>query len=84
MLEKYSKKSSLEVIFKRSKMVFSKNDEVQEVICWGAGRNTHIYINFHFLDLSLLFNWQFFPAPLSFSSCTSTILCNDKNKPIIF
>jgi len=26
------------------KMIFSKNDGVQEVICWGAGRNTLHFI----------------------------------------
>ena len=35
MFQKYSESNS-EVIFKMGKMVFSENDEVQKVICWGC------------------------------------------------
>ena len=50
MFWKYFTKSNLELIFKIGKTVFFENDGVQEVICWGAGRNSH-HCNSNYMQL---------------------------------
>jgi len=69
-------KKHLKVIFKKDKMIFSENNEVQEDICWVHSETTPLVTS-----LDSLFDlyspnclWQFLPVALHCSSCTSTVL----------
>jgi len=42
------KKNNSKIIFKRSKMLFLKINEVERELYWGAGRNTHGLISVKF------------------------------------
>jgi len=53
MFRKYFKKNNLKIIFKMSKM-----DEMQEAICWSAGKNTPLF--FYIVEISFLTQHTFF------------------------